>query len=42
MPSMGEAFDEYVKNANDSIIVIVMIETREAVENIEEILAVRC
>lgn len=37
----GEAFDEYVKNANDSIIVIVMIETREAVENIEEILAVR-
>ena len=36
----GEAFDEYSANANDSIIVIVMIETREAVENIEEILAV--
>lgn len=37
----GENFDKYVSNANDSIIVIVMIETREAVENIEEIVSVK-
>src|SRR5690554_2446969 len=36
----GEEFDEYVRTANDSIVVVVMIETREAVENIDEILAV--
>jgi len=34
----GEEFDEYVKTANDSIIVIAMVETREAVENIDSIL----
>jgi 2-keto-3-deoxy-L-rhamnonate aldolase RhmA len=36
----GKIFDEYVKEANKSIIVIMMIESREAVENIDEILSV--
>ena len=36
----GVAFDEYARIANDSITVIAMIETKEAVENIEEILSV--
>lgn len=36
----GVNFDTYAKNANDEIVVIVMIETKEAVENIDEILSV--
>lgn len=36
----GGNFDEYVKQINDNVSVIVMIESREAVENIDEILAV--
>lgn len=36
----GKDFDEYAKTANDEIAVIAMIETKEAVENIEEILSV--
>jgi 2-keto-3-deoxy-L-rhamnonate aldolase RhmA len=36
----GVDFDEYVKCANEEIMVIVMIESKEAVENIELILAV--
>lgn len=36
----GERFDDYVKRANDETIVIVMIETKDAVENIDEILSV--
>lgn len=36
----GREFDEYVKTANNSIIVIAMVETREAVDNIGEILEV--
>ncbi len=36
----GEDFDEYVKTANEEIAVIVMIESKEAVENIDAILDV--
>lgn len=36
----GVEFDIYAKNANDEITVIVMIESKQAVENIEEILSV--
>lgn len=36
----GLDFDEYAKNANDDICVIVMIESKEAVDNIDEILSV--
>jgi 2-keto-3-deoxy-L-rhamnonate aldolase RhmA len=36
----GKEFDQYVKNANKQISVIVMIETKEAVKNIEEIISV--
>jgi 2-keto-3-deoxy-L-rhamnonate aldolase RhmA len=36
----GDKFDTYAKNANDETVVIVMIETKEAVENINEILSV--
>lgn len=36
----GVDFDEYVKKANAGIMVIVMIESKEAVDNIDEILAV--
>lgn len=36
----GVDFDEYARLANDEIVVIVMIESREAVENIDSILAV--
>jgi 2-keto-3-deoxy-L-rhamnonate aldolase RhmA len=36
----GVDFDEYVAKANDQIAVIVMIESREAVDNIDEILSV--
>jgi len=40
MNNYGLAFDEYVKSANDDIAVVVMIESKEAVENIDEILSV--
>lgn len=36
----GAAFDEYVRHANDDVLVIVMIESQEAVKNIEDIVAV--
>ena len=36
----GEDFDEYVARINDEVAVIVMIESKKAVENIDEILAV--
>lgn len=36
----GVEFDEYAKTANDRITVIAMVETKESVENIDEILAV--
>lgn len=36
----GINFDEYAKNANRDIVVVVMIESKEAIENIDEILAV--
>lgn len=38
--SWGMEFDEYAKTANDEIAVIAMIETMQAVENINEILSV--
>lgn len=31
---------DYLKKANDGVIVLVQVETREAVENLDEILAV--
>ena len=37
----GEHFTEYVEQANDNIVVIIMIESKEGVENIDEILAVK-
>jgi 2-keto-3-deoxy-L-rhamnonate aldolase RhmA len=37
----GEEFDEYVQTANDSIAVIAMVETKKAVDNIDEILEVK-
>lgn len=40
MNDWGENFDKYAKYANDSIPLIVMIESKEAVENIDEILSV--
>lgn len=40
MNNYGVDFDEYIKNANNDIAVVVMIETKEAVENIDEILSV--
>lgn len=36
----GASFDEYVCNANDDVLVIVMVESKEAVKNIDEILDV--
>ncbi len=36
----GVNFESYVKTANDNVAVVVMIESREAVENIDEILQV--
>jgi 2-keto-3-deoxy-L-rhamnonate aldolase RhmA len=36
----GLEFDAYAKNANDRIVVIVMVETKEAIQNIDEILDV--
>ncbi len=40
MNNYGVDFDHYASNANDEIAVVVMIESRAAVENIEAILAV--
>lgn len=40
MNNYGLDFDEYVKTANDEIAVIVMIESKQAVESIDEILSV--
>ncbi|HNT35499.1 MAG TPA: aldolase/citrate lyase family protein [bacterium] len=40
MNNFGRDFEEYVKNANDEIAVIVMIESKQAVDSIDEILAV--
>mgnify|MGYP000495307562 CR=1 FL=1 len=40
MNEYGTKFDEYAANANDNIAVVVMIESKQAVENIDEILAV--
>ena len=39
MNNYGDDFDEYVKRANEDIAVVVMIESKEAVENIDDILA---
>ena len=36
----GSSFDSYVKDANRKTVVIVMVETKDAVENIDEILSV--
>ncbi|MHB9071508.1 MAG: HpcH/HpaI aldolase family protein [Sedimentisphaerales bacterium] len=40
MNDYGEKFGEYLKNANDDVAVVVMIESKGAIENIDEILAV--
>jgi len=40
MNDWGEAFEEYLANANDNVLVIVMIESKQGVKNIAEILAV--
>ena len=40
MNDYGTKFDEYAANANENIAVVVMIESKQAVENIDEILAV--
>ncbi|MFI4911825.1 MAG: HpcH/HpaI aldolase/citrate lyase family protein [Sedimentisphaeraceae bacterium JB056] len=40
MNDYGEKFNEYLTTANDDIAVVVMIESKEAIENIDEILAV--
>jgi 2-keto-3-deoxy-L-rhamnonate aldolase RhmA len=40
MNNYGEDFDEYTANANDNVCVVAMIETKEGVQNIKEILAV--
>lgn len=40
MNDYGVAFEDYVQNANDDIAVVVMIESKEAVEGIDSILAV--
>lgn len=37
----GDNFDDYVATANDNIMVFVMVESKEAVENINEILEVQ-
>ncbi len=41
MNDWGVNFDEYAQKANDSITVVVMIESKEAVNNIDEILEVQ-
>ncbi len=38
--SFGEDFDAYVRDANEEVVVVVMVETASAVDHIEEILAV--
>ena len=40
MNDYGVEFTKYIKEANDDIAVVVMIESKEAVQNIDEILAV--
>jgi 2-keto-3-deoxy-L-rhamnonate aldolase RhmA len=40
MNNYGENFNEYLKTANSDIAVVVMIESKEAIENIDEILDV--
>ncbi|OHB48095.1 MAG: hypothetical protein A2Y10_17450 [Planctomycetes bacterium GWF2_41_51] len=40
MNDYGDKFDEYISTADDNIAVVVMIESKEAIENIDEILAV--
>jgi 2-dehydro-3-deoxyglucarate aldolase len=40
MNDYGLNFIDYTKNANDNIAVVVMIESKQAVENIDEILAI--
>lgn len=40
MNEWGRRFDDYAANANQNIAVIVMIESKEAVDNIDEILSV--
>ncbi len=40
MNEYGTDFDEYAANANDNIAVVVMIESKQAVENIDKILEV--
>ena len=40
MNNYGDDFDSYAQTANDEIAVVVMIESKEAIENIEDILAV--
>jgi len=40
MNNWGADFDDYVRRANDDIAVVVMIESKQAVENIDAILAV--
>jgi 2-keto-3-deoxy-L-rhamnonate aldolase RhmA len=40
MNDYGTKFDDYVRTANDNIAVVVMIESKQAVENIDDILTV--
>ncbi|MBT3378338.1 MAG: 2,4-dihydroxyhept-2-ene-1,7-dioic acid aldolase [Lentisphaerae bacterium] len=40
MNDWGETFEDYLAQANSTVLVIVMIESREGVENIDDILAV--
>ncbi len=40
MNDYGVNFDEYVQSANDNIAVVVMIETKDAIDHIDEILGV--
>ena len=40
MNNYGDNFDSYLQTANDDIAVVVMIESKEAIDNIDEILAV--
>lgn len=40
MNDYGEKFGEYLQEANDDIAVVVMIESKEAIDNIDKILAV--
>lgn len=40
MNNWGIGFEEYVRQANDNTVVIVMIESKEGVDNIEEIISI--